>query len=152
MLCCHLLSLTANKAWRFELSRQLKVIICDVRACWCFRERCRMELCLGSSSGQEQFFCHHGCQRHLAAWESKGFVAHYWEQWEIYLREIFYFFPGSDFFVIGCEMGRKASRGVRSALYRGSEEGWHGTWCLEKAYGSPGNLKNTKTVFWLQSA
>lgn len=32
MLCCHLLSLTANKAWGFELSRQPKVILCDVRA------------------------------------------------------------------------------------------------------------------------
>lgn len=30
MLCCHLLSLTANKAWGFELSRQPKVILWDV--------------------------------------------------------------------------------------------------------------------------
>lgn len=79
MFCCHLLSLTANKAWGLELSRQPKVILCDVRACWCSMERCRMELCQGSSSVQEWFFatmvvkdsgCIKGQRLHSPSWRT----------------------------------------------------------------------------------
>lgn len=55
MLCCHLLRLTANKAREFELSKQPKVMLCDVRVFWCFTKRCRMELCQGSRSVKNDF-------------------------------------------------------------------------------------------------
>lgn len=56
MPSCHLLRLTVNKDWEFELSRQPKVIIWDVRVCCWFLEMCKVELCQHSSSTQKWFF------------------------------------------------------------------------------------------------
>lgn len=53
MPSCHLLRLTVNKDWEFELSRQPKVIIWDVRVCCWFLEMCKVELCQHSSSTQK---------------------------------------------------------------------------------------------------
>lgn len=148
MLCCHLLHLTANKAWGFELSRQPKVLLCDVRAGWCLTERCRVELCQGSSSVQTDFLPPRllkmsGCVK------EQRLCSLLLRTMRNLLGRSCSCFECVWLFGMGCEIRNKAAGGVELALNWGPKECWHGAWCLDKVHEGPGNLKNTRTLFWI---